>query len=155
MRRLQSILGYGWATLTLAIVLATFLGNSYFSQRLVAATGVSVSPWFSGGEIANVIEHGAYRTYVYRPVFDGLFGERSEGFIQIDWKPAATLPGVITESIALAGGEPLSIRLDTQTGIANLASQGAGVLGLERTYRLKDGWAARVRLHRLQSQGAQ
>ena len=148
MRRLRSILGYGWAALTLVIVLATFMGNTYFSQRLAAASGVSVSPWFSGGEIAGVIEHEGYRAYVHRPVFDGLVGERSEGFIQIDWKPADALPRLITESIGIAGAEPIVLQLDTQTGVARLTSHAPEAPGIERTYRLRDGWAARVRLHR-------
>lgn len=148
MKRLRSVLDYGWAALTLVIVLATFLGNSYFSQRLAAATGVRVSPWFTGGEVASVIERGDYRAYVHRPVFDGLIGERAEGFLQIDWKPAEALPAVITETIALAGAQPMALQLDTQTGVARLTSHGPEVLGLERTYRLRDGWAVRVRLQR-------
>jgi len=148
MKKLCSVFGYGWAVLTIVIVLATFLGNSYFSQELAGATGVTVSPWFSGGEVTEVIEHGTYRTYVHRPVFDGLIGERSEGFVQVDWKPADGLPPLVTESVALSGSDLVSIRLDTRTGSAAIASSDTAVLGLDRTYRLKNGWAVRVSLHK-------
>ena len=146
MKKLSSVLGYGWAVITIFIVLATFLGNSYFSKKLAGATGVTVSPWFAGGEVAQVVEHGAYRTSVHRPVFDGLTGERSDGFLQVDWKPAAGLPPLITESVALPNGERISIRLDTATGTATVASNGTTLLGLERAYKLRDGWAVRLLL---------
>jgi hypothetical protein len=147
MKKLYSALGYGWAVLTIFIVLATFLGNDYFSKRLASATGVTVSPWYSGGEVTQVVEHGVYRTFVHRPVFDGLVGERSEGFIQIDWKPAEGLPPMITESVALSDGELISIRLDTKTGGAAVTSAGTAAVGLDQIYKLKDGWAVRVVLH--------
>jgi len=151
MKKLLSVLGYGWAVITIFIVLATFIGNNYFSKKFAGATGVTVSPWFSGGEVTLVVEHGAYRVSVHRPVFDGLTGERSEGFVQIDWKPAGGLPRVVTESITLPDGERVLVRLDTATGIAEATSESAGVLGVERAYKLRDGWAVRVLLRRLRS----
>ena len=151
MKKLYSILGYGWAVLTILIVLATFMGNNYFSKKFASATGVTVSPRFSGGEVTQVIEHGTYTTFVHRPVFDSLVGERSEGFVQVDWKPARGLPAVIAESLALADGERISIQLDTKTGSANLAPARTGAPHVDQTYKLKDGWAVRVVLHKAPS----
>ena len=150
MKKLYATLGYAWAVLTILIVLATFLGNNYFSQKLAGATGVTVSPWYSGGEVTQINEHGTYRTFVHRPVFDGLVGERSEGFVQVDWKPTDGLPPVIGEAVVLSGDEQvqLSIRLDTKTGMATVDSDSPAVLGLDQAYRLNNGWAVRVLLHK-------
>ena len=59
---------------------------------LVSATGLTVSPWFNGGPVVRTVEHGAYRTEIHRPVFDALIGERSEGFVQVSWRPDGAVP---------------------------------------------------------------
>ena len=86
MGRLKSILGYTVAVLATFVVLATFLGNNFFSYKFASATGIKVSPRYTGGEIVKVVDHGTYRTIIHRPVYDGLTGEREEGFIQIKWE---------------------------------------------------------------------
>ena len=103
MKRALKIAGYTWAAACVVIVIATFAGNDYFSGRLASATGVTISPWYSGGEIVRSIDHGAYRTLIRRPVFDGLIGERKEGFIQIEWQPVTALPPVIEDGIDYTG----------------------------------------------------
>ncbi len=103
MGRLKPILGYTWAVIAVFIVLATFLGNGYFSRKLASATGVTVSPRITGGEVVQVNDHGAYKALVHRPVFDGLTGDRSTGFIQINWEGAGGLPPVVEERVDLGG----------------------------------------------------
>ena len=146
MKTLKGILGYIWAFLTVFIVLATFVGNDYFSGKLASATGITISPWFSGGEIVRTIDHGAYTTYIHRPVFDALIGERREGFIQLNWEPHAGLPLKIQEKIDYDNDrkEDFIITLNTQTGDATLTAQSPTVLSVERSYKLKKGWAVRV-----------
>jgi hypothetical protein len=143
-------LGYTWAVLAIAVVLATFMANDYLSGKFASATGIAVSPWFSGGEVLQIREHDRYRTVVHRPVFDALIGERSEGFVQVNWEPADQLPSVIEENIEVGHDklEHFAIRLDTKTGAALLFSRTASVVGLERAYRLKNSWAVRVLLSR-------
>ena len=97
--RLKACIGYAIAILTIPISLATLFGMSFFSHQLVDITGIKVSPWFTGGEIVQVIDHGTYRTLMHRPVFDGLISERTIGFIQIDWEPGNNLPLIIRDEI--------------------------------------------------------
>lgn len=150
MERLKSLLGYAWAILILFIVLATFLGNGYFSRELTLATGITISPWFSGGEIVKVIEHGAYRTLIHRPVFDGLLTERKTGFIQVNWEPLEGLPATVEEQVGYAGDrkDGFMIRLDTGKGKAILAAHSSSVVSVDGVYRLKKGWAVRVLLQK-------
>jgi len=150
MRKLKSILGYTWAVAALIIVLATFFGNDYFSRALASATGITVSPWYSGGDIVKVIDHGAYKTSIHRPVFDSLIGQTKKGFVQINWNPAAGLPSVIKEGIDYNsdGKEDFVVTLNTATGETTLSKTNPAVLDIGKSYRLRNGWAVRVLLRR-------
>ena len=150
MKKLQSIMGYVGAVAALFIVLATFFGNGYFSRTLATATGITVSPLYSGGNIVKVIDHGAYKTSIHRPVFDSLIGQTEKGFVQINWDPAARLPSEIKEGIDFNGDgqEDFVVTLNTATGQAALASANPAVLSIEKSYRLRNGWAVRVLLTR-------
>jgi hypothetical protein len=150
MSKIKGILGYIWAFPALFIVIAAFVGNNYLSEKLAAATGITVSPWFTGGEIVSTIDHGTYKTYIHRPVFDALIGERKEGFIQLNWEPLAGLPPVIRETIDYNDDnrEDFLVTLDTITGDTTLAACNTTVLSIAKSYRLKKGWAVRVLLQK-------
>jgi len=148
MRKLKSLLGYIWAVAVIIIALATFLGQDYFGRALAAATGITVNPRYSGGEIMKTVDHAKYKTAMHRPVFDALIGQTKEGFIQINWAPAAGLPQVISEGFDYNsdGKEDFIVTLNTATGKATLASSNPAVLGIDKSYHLKNGWAVRVLL---------
>jgi hypothetical protein len=150
MSRLRSTLGYTWTGLAVFIVLVTFIGNDRLSRRLTTASGMTVSPWITGGDVAKTVEHGAYRTIVHRPVFDGLLGERSKGFVQINWETGAELPPVVEERIDLGREKGISFLLhfDTHTGTATVKDFGGSVIGIDHVYRLGKGWAVRIALRR-------
>lgn len=140
--------GYTWGILAILIVLATFMGNKYFSRTLANISGVTVSPWYSGGEIVITADHGSYKTFVRRPVFDGLIWERKSGFIQINWEPFSGLPSVVEEKIDYNGDgqEDFLVTLDTATGNASLVAYSPDVVSVEKSYRLTKGWAVRILL---------
>lgn len=147
MDRIRSVIAYSWAVLCTLIVLVTFLMNPVLSEKLASTTGVTVSPWFSGGAVASVVDHRTYHTKIHRPVFDGLFGERKEGFVQVDWGPRAGLPQVVEERISINHGRRVDflIRIDTRAGTATITPYDASVLSVGRVSSLgADGWAVRV-----------
>jgi hypothetical protein len=148
-KRMKSILGYFWAASTILVVLAAYVGNGFFSRQLATATDIKVSPRFTGGEVVKTIAHDAYRTSIHRPVFDGLFGPRSDGFVQIDWRPAAKLPPLLQEKIDYDGDgrEDFLIVLDTVKHTAAVSPDVAGVGTAGQVFQLKDGWAARIPLN--------
>jgi hypothetical protein len=150
MRKLKSFMGYIWAVAAIIIALATFFGQSYFSRTLAVKTGITVNPKYSGGEIMKVVDHGNYKTSIHRPVFDALIGQTKEGFMQINWEPAAALPQVVREGFDYDndGKEDFIVTLNTSTGETTLAHSNPAVLGIEKSYRLKNGWAVRVLLKR-------
>ncbi|HNS15153.1 MAG TPA: hypothetical protein PKM08_07460 [Syntrophorhabdaceae bacterium] len=148
MPKIRSILGYMWAGAAIIVVFATFLGSSIFGRALVAASGVKISPLYSGGEVVRSVDHGSYKALIHRPVFDALIGERSEGFIQLNWEPLAGLPPVIEESVDYNGDgkEDFSVRIDTKTGKTTLTRINPQVASIEESVKLDDGWVARVQL---------
>jgi len=148
MNKVRAVLGITWATLALPLVLVTFVGNGYFSKGLASATGITVTPWYTGGELTQVVGHGTYSTLIHRPVFDGLFGPRTSGFVQVNWEPASGLPTTLEERIDYDrdGNADFLIRLDPSTGEAQLTAYSRAVKGIEQVYRLRNGWAVRVSL---------
>lgn len=150
MQNIRSTFGYLWAVSALVVALATFLGNDYLSRKLAASTGITVSPRYSGGEVIQSVRHVSYETAIHRPVFDALIGESKTGFVQVDWKPAKGLPPAIREAIDYTGDGKMDfvIDLDTATGKAKLTASNPDVLPGPATYRLRDGWAARIQLQR-------
>jgi len=151
MGRLKSVLGYTLAVLASLIVLATFFGNDYFSYKFASATGIKVSPWYTGGEIVKIVEHGTYRTIIHRPVYDGLMGERREGFIQIKWQSTAGLPPMIRETVDYDGYDKADflVTLDTATGETTLIGYNPAVVSVKKTYKLDTGWAVRILLRKV------
>jgi len=151
MKRARSIAGYAWAVACMVAVLATFSGNNYLSAKLASATGVTVSPMYSGGEIVRSIDHGAYRTVIRHPVFDGLLGERKEGFIQIEWQPVTEFPLLIEDKIDFTGDgkEDFAFRLDTANGKGTLTPRNPSVIAVQMLVRVNQGWVARIQLRKV------
>lgn len=144
--KVKSVLGYTIAALAVPAVIAMFVSMHMLAGGLVNSTGLHVSPWLTGGEVIRTIDHGAYKTMVHRPVCDGLFGERSKGFIQVDWTPQAKLPARIDEAIDVDGDgtEEFTILLETANGKATVIGHIRWVRGLEGSYRIKNGRAVRI-----------
>jgi hypothetical protein len=150
MKRIRPLLGYAWAVLALFVVVATFMGNRFFSRAFASATGIAISARYSGGEIRRTVEHGAYRTLIHRPVFDGLLGEHRDGFIQINWEPLEGIPPIVEEKIDYDGDgkNDFLVRLDTGSGRAELTGLQPSVRSVDKVYRLRKGWVVRVLLRR-------
>ena len=147
---IKSGLGYTWAALCLVMVLATFIGMNFWANTLAQGTGIQVSPHYTGGEVRRSVDHGQYLTLLRRPVFDGLLGETSEGFVQIDWVPKdqQSLPTLIEEEFDIDGdgtGE-FSIRLDTVAARADLIKKKPWVLSTDSVIAVDKEQILRVRL---------
>ncbi len=146
--RIKAVLGYTAAVLALIVAVGTFMGQRYFAAKLVSATGISVSARYTGGEVRETVDHGAYTARIHRPVFDGLTGDREEGFIQVNWEPRAGLPPVIRETVRYSGGPSADflVELDTATGGTSLTAYNPAAGPVLKTYRLDNGWAIRIAL---------
>src|SRR5512136_1900572 len=98
MAHAKSVLGYTAAVLGIPIMLAglfAFIAPELVGMSFISATGLKTSANWTGGEVAQTIDHGTYQTEVHRPVFDALIGERRQGFVQVAWRPPEALPARI------------------------------------------------------------
>ena len=50
MSRWHALLGYAWAVMALPIILLTFTGNNFWAAKIVAGTGLKVSPGIPGAK---------------------------------------------------------------------------------------------------------
>jgi hypothetical protein len=150
MRKMKIFFGYFLACLSILVALATFFGLPFFSRALAVGTGITVSPWFTGGEVVRTVDHATYRTRIHRPVFDALIGEKRRGFVQVDWirGPQGNLPTAIAEEIDFDGDSRADFSIDLQTDSlrAVLTPLQSRVQGLDGVCRLDNGIAVRVSL---------
>lgn len=146
--RAKALLGWAWLAAAAAAGIGVVLYSNPLGAALAAGTGLKISPHFTGGETAAVVDHGAYRTIVHRPVFDALFWEWPTGFVQVGWEPAGALPGKIREEVDLFGGgaRGFYVNLDTLTGAASYEGQPGSVTVPPKAERLRDSWVIRVRV---------
>ncbi len=148
MSKVKAILGYTLASLSVPVLLATFFGLASWMNLLVAGTGLTISPWYSGGPVARTIDHATYQTRIHQPVFQALLGERREGFVQIAWSPREAVPELIDEEVDYNGDgqADFRIQLEKQTRQASLMPYSPQVIGLQGVYCLKEAWAIRASL---------
>ncbi len=146
--RMKSIIGYAAAVLSFVVALTTFFGMDMFSHRLVDVTGLTIAPGYSGGEVVRTISRDGYEIRQHRMVFDGLLGERSDGFVQIDFAPPGALPPVIQTAIELDldGKTSFELRYDVKNNQAQLTSDDKRVVGVKDCYILKERRAVRIEL---------
>ena len=150
MANLRSVLGYAVAALSIPIMVAAVLAWTVLGLGgpLVSALGLKTSANWTGGEVVQTIDHGTYRTEIHRPVFDALIGEREEGFVQVAWRPADSVPARIDEEIDADADRRADFRieLETATRQASLTPYSPDVVHLEGVYRLGERFAIRVTL---------
>lgn len=148
MSRLKRLLGWGWLALAAAGGVLTVLYADPIGAAIAGAKGLRISPHFTGGEPAEVRDHGAYRTTIQKPVFEALLWEWPFGFAQVRWEPAASLPPRLREEVDPLGDgtRGFYINLDTVTGEASYEGQPPYVSAPPKAERLRDSWVVRVRM---------
>jgi hypothetical protein len=149
MAKLKPILGYMLAVFSCLVSMAIIPAIGLLSKPLIDVTGLTLSPNYTGGEVKQTIDHGAYRTQVHRMVFDDtLIGERKEGFIQVNWTPLGALPARIDEEIDANGDGQADFRVEVNTANkeTTLTPYAAWVLELEGTFQPAGSLMVRVRL---------
>ncbi len=140
--------GIIWALLCLVVMIIFFPGMAGFSKSLSKLSFMKINPRFNGGEIAFIETHPACTLMIHRPVFDGFFGDRTKGFVQIDWK--GQLPAVISDTIDYdKNGTPdFFVNLDVKSNIAEITSINENVVNLDISTPASFGWILRVNLKR-------
>ena len=147
----QKYLAYGWAFLAGPLVLATFMGMNFFAGKLVAVTGLHVHPLYTGGEVAETIDHGRYRTSSTGPSSTGSIGQREYGILPYPMAAQGRQSArAIDEQIDFDadGSNDFAIRLDTVTCEASIEILDERVLAVDEVVGVPDGRIVRVGLRR-------
>jgi hypothetical protein len=146
--KIKSVLGYMVAALMLPAVVVTLIGMGSLAETLVGITGMVISPWYTGGEVARTIQHEGYETRIHRPVFDAIIGERREGFMQVVWTPKSALPETLIEDIDInEDGQPdFQVTLHPKTKTAEWRPYGDQAYGMEGPYEIGEGMGVRIKL---------
>jgi len=147
MIKLKAFLGYTAAVLSLFVVLATFIANDFWAKEFVNITSLKVSPIYTGGEVNKTISFKDYNIKIHKPVFQGLFSDRSKGFVEIDYA-GKNIPTVISQSIDFDGDGKYDfyIKYDTKNDKSEFKSLNRNVVSLQGVYKITTGYAVRVNL---------
>jgi hypothetical protein len=104
--RIVTVLAYVGAAVTLIVAACVpFVLMGVFTKA-VAHAGLHVDASYSGGTVARTISRNGYDVVVYRPVYPHAL-QQVDPFVQIAFKPVASLPEHVSEEIDLDGdGQP-------------------------------------------------
>ncbi len=146
MNNIKSILGYTIAALCIIVAPMTFMGNKYFGKLIISGSGITVSPWITGGKIVQTIDHGDYKTEIHETVFQGLLSDREKGFIHIEWVKNKKIPDKIIEDIDFDNDKKIDFKVEYNTidNEVKIIPVNPNVISVAGRYRLSEGFAIRV-----------
>lgn len=117
MGHLKPTLGYSIAFLSILIAIGSYASDGWIGKEIVKRGKLVVSPNMYGGDIDKTINYNGYKIIIHKPVFQGLFHPRNDGFLQVDIIKDENVPDVIHEKIDFDGDNTIefSILYDTST----------------------------------------
>ena len=149
MQIFKSVIGYTWALITVPFVLALMVSSQSIYDNTFDKMGLKVTDRISGGKVIKILPREDYSVHQHRPVFDGLFGDRKSGFVQIDFITDSSMPASIVEDIDydLDGTADFNFSIDTVSNnyqliplterVKTLSPEGIYVLEKRRTIRVE------------------
>jgi hypothetical protein len=146
MKKIKLISGIAWAFAALILIIVLFPGLNNFSASAARLPFMKINPNYTGGEIASRFISEGCTLSVRKPVFDGLIGERKNGFVQVDWRGA--VPDKINDTVDynLDGSPDFCILINRKEFITDLVPFNPLVKKVETSTKTSYGWAVRVGL---------
>ena len=146
MKKVKIVAGISWALLCLILIIILFPGLNNFSVSVSRLPFMKLNPRYSGGDIANQIVTESCTLNIRKPVFNGFFGERDRGFVQIDWR--GSVPEKINDSIDYDhdGTRDFVILVDRKDSKTELKPFSTKVKNVIISTPTSYGWAVRVGL---------
>ncbi len=148
MNKIKKILGYTIAISYPIIFILAIISYNLYAKKFVEATGLKISPWYSGDIVIKTIDHDGYKTRIHKPVFQGFITERKFGFVQIDWVIINKIPDIIKESIDFDFDTKIDfyIEYNIKDNKAYIQSLNTDVIGIKGNYKLENSYIARIKL---------
>jgi hypothetical protein len=97
MKKIKAAAGIIWAIICLILIVILFPGLESYSSSIARLPFMRINPNYTGGVVAKQIISTGCTLDVRKPVFDGLFKDRKNGFVQIDWR--GNMPEMIQDTI--------------------------------------------------------
>jgi hypothetical protein len=146
MKKMKIIAGISWAFFSLILILILFPGLNTFSVTVSRLPFMKINPRYAGGEIVNQIITDNCTLSIRKPVFNGFFGERSSGFVQMDWR--GSIPENIGDSIDYDqdGKCDFYISIDRNKSKTSLEPFNEKVRNIVISTPTSYGWSARTGL---------
>ena len=146
MKKVKIIAGITWAFVCLILILVLFPGLNSFSESASKLSFMKINPNYNGGELARQIVSEGCTLNIRKPVFDGLIGERKNGFVQLDWR--GSLPDEFSDTIDynFDNNPDFRISVDKLNSRTSLDAFDIKVKNVTISTPTSYGWAVRVEL---------
>jgi len=146
MKKIKMIAGITWAFLCLILIIILFPGWNRMTEAVSKLQFMKINPNYTGGEIAQKLIMPACTLDIRKPVFDGLFKERNNGFVQIDWRGELTDILIDTIDYDLDKSPDFIIEIDRTSSETKLSRINSKVKDVSVSTPTSYGWAVRVNL---------
>jgi hypothetical protein len=146
MKKVKITAGIIWAILCLFLIIILFPGLNSFSTAASKLPFMKINPRYTGGEAASQIITAGCTLVIRKPVFNGLFKERKNGFVQLDWH--GKIPDEINDTIDYNLDKVLDfgIRIDKVNKKTFLYPMTKNVKDVSISSPTSYGWCVRIRL---------
>lgn len=148
MKKIKLIAGLTWAFAALLLILILYPGINSMSSAASRLPFMKINPNFSGGAIEIQIVSEGCTLSIHKPVFDGLLGERKNGFVQIDW--CGNVPEVINDTIDFDSDHiaDFSVSVNRSLNQTTLSKTNLNVKDINLSTSTSYGWAVRIGLQK-------
>lgn len=150
MKKLRTIPAYIWAAACFILIPVTFINIDVLAEKLARLPFMKIHPKYSGGdERIAYIKNGLHVT-VFEPVYSGIKGKGSDGFVQVKFAGTNDLPATINEAIDydLNGDPDFKVSVYTADGATTLEKLNSHVKSIQVSSKVKDYWLIRVNVAR-------
>lgn len=128
-------ISYTFASLMTLAMMLIFINMGCWMQMASALPFMKVDPWISGGEVTDSIVGDNYSIRIHEAVYQGLFVEDRNGYIQLD------VNGSYEGEIEL-GSSSFLLNADEEQLV--LSDSGSGAAVDVKKCRTSGGWVVRV-----------
>jgi hypothetical protein len=150
MKKIRIIPAYIWAAACFILIPITFIKNDALAEKLARLPFMKIHPRYSGGdERIAYINKGLHIT-VFEPVYSGIKGKGSDGFVQVKFAGTNKMPRTINEAIDydLNGDPDFEVSINTSDGVTTLEKLNNRVQSIQVSSKVKDYWLVRVNVVR-------
>lgn len=136
MNQIKNILGYVTAVILFFFLMFSFI-RSDILERLIVATGIHTTEWYSGGKTVKIEQCNEYTLEIHQPVFNTVYGDVANGFVQLTFKGKPDLPSIIHQAISIEDYD-FTIKTDTKSLTTKIIDPGKYAQKIIWTYQFSD-----------------